>query len=731
MSRSLPIEKLRNIGIIAHIDAGKTTVTERILYYSGRTYKIGEVDDGTAVMDWMAQERERGITITAAATTCRWPDEETGYAINIVDTPGHVDFTVEVERSLRVLDGGVVVFDAVAGVQPQSETVWRQADRYHIPRICFVNKMDRVGADFWRTVDMIRERLGARPLAVQLPLGVEADHLGAVDLVEEVVWVFSENRDDVPSRVPLPETHREEPERWRDEVRAALGISAKMSGGALEASVDALKDFPRRRDELVEAVAELDDQLLISYVEGRHISTSELKKAIRRATLANVVAPVLCGSALSNRGIQPLLNAVIDYLPAPDDVSAVKGTHPKTGEPVERQPSDDEPFCAFGFKIVADPYVGRLAYFRVYSGKVTQGATVYNSTRTARERIGRLLQMHAQRREEIQEAYTGAIVAAVGLKNTFTGDTLCDQSHPILLEPIKFPEPVISVAIEPRTKDDQDRMSETLVRLSDEDPTFRTRYDDDTGQTIISGMGELHLEIIVDRMLREYKVEANVGKPEVAYKETITRAAKLEERFIRQTGGRGQYGVVELEVSPRERGSGFKFVNKIIGGAVPREYIPAVGRGAQEALETGVLAGYPVVDVEVALLDGSYHPVDSSEFAFRMAGSIGVRTALKQAGPVLLEPIMEIEVATPEQFFGDVLSDINARRGQVTMVDQRGHMRIVRVLVPLAETFGYATELRSLTQGRATYTMEFNRYQEVPSAFAETLVGRASGFVRR
>jgi elongation factor G len=730
MSRPLPIEKLRNIGIIAHIDAGKTTVTERILYYSGRTYKIGEVDEGTAVMDWMAQERERGITITAAATTCGWPDEKPDYMINIVDTPGHVDFTVEVERSLRVLDGGVVVLDAVAGVQPQSETVWRQADRYHIPRICFVNKMDRVGADFWRTVDMIRERLGARPLPIQLPLGIEAHHLGVVDLVEEMIWVFSEDRDDAPVRIPVPEAHREEPERWLDEVRAALAIAARLSGEVAEAYVRLLAEFPRRRDELMEAVAELDDQLMISYVEGRRITASELKKAIRRATLANVVSPVLCGSARSNRGIQPLLDAVVDYLPAPDDVPAVKGTHPKTGETFERHPSDDEPFCALAFKIVADPYVGRLAYFRIYSGKVRQGAMVHNSTRSGRERIGRLLRMHAQHREEIEEAYTGAIVAAVGLKNTFTGDTLCDQSHPVILEAIKFPEPVISVAIEPRTKEDQDRMSETLLRLSDEDPTFRTRYDTDTGQTIISGMGELHLEIIVDRMMREYKVKANVGKPEVAYKEAITDSARVEGRFIRQTGGRGQYGVVELEVSPRERGSGFQFVNKVVAGAIPREYIPPVEQGAKETLETGVLAGYPVVDVEVTLLDGGYHPVDSSEFAFRMASSMGVREALERAAPVLLEPIMEIEVATPEQFFGDVLSDINGRRGHVTMVDQRGHMRMVRALVPLAETFGYATDLRSLTQGRATYTMEFDHYQEVPPAFAETLVGRAKGFVR-
>ncbi|MDP2950439.1 MAG: elongation factor G [Chloroflexota bacterium] len=688
MSRPVPIEKVRNIGIIAHIDAGKTTVTERILFYCGRTYKIGEVDEGTAVMDWMEQERERGITITAAATTCEWLE----HMINIVDTPGHVDFTVEVERSLRVLDGGIVVFDAVAGVQPQSETVWRQADRYHIPRICFVNKLDRVGADFWRTVTMIHDRLGARPLPIQIPLGVEDKHLGVIDLVEKAAWVFPSDRDEDPQKIDVPKEQEQE--------------------------------FAKRREELVEEVAELDDQLLISYVEGRPITATELKKAIRRATLAGVVTPVLCGSALRNKGIQPLLDAVVDYLPAPVDVPPVKGTHPKTGQVLQRSASDEEPFAALAFKIVADPFVGRLAYFRVYSGKVAQGATVYNSARDERERIGRLLQMHAQHRQDIQETYAGAIVAAVGLKNTFTGDTLCDKSHPILLEPIKFPEPVISVAIEPRTKEDQDRMSETLTRLSEEDPTFRTRYDSETGQMIISGMGELHLEIIVDRMLKEYRVEASVGKPEVAYKEAITRPAEAEGRFIRQTGGHGQYGVVELRVAPRERGAGFQFVNKVVGAAIPREFIPPVEQGAKGALETGVLASYPVVDVEVTLVDGSYHPVDSSELAFRMAGSMAVREALSRAGPVLLEPIMGMEVATPEQFFGDVLSDVSARRGHVTMVDQRGHMRMVCALIPLAETFGYATDLRSLTQGRATYTMEFDHYQEVPPSVAEGIRGR-------
>jgi len=729
MTRPVPIEKVRNIGIIAHIDAGKTTVTERILFYSGRTYKLGEVDDGTAVMDWMAQERERGITITAAATTCEWED----HTINIVDTPGHVDFTVEVERSLRVLDGGVVVFDAVAGVQPQSETVWRQADRYHIPRICFVNKMDRVGADFERTVTMIHDRLGARPVAIQVPMGAEDKYLGLIDLVGEVVWVFSGEKDELPVSMPLPRARPQEPERWLREALTAVRLATDLDGEgeAFRSCESALREFPMRRGQLIEAVAEVDDQLLISYVEGHPVSEGELKKALRRVTLANVVTPVLCGSALRNRGVRPLLNAVADYLPSPTDVPPVRGTHPKTGEALTRRASDEEPFAALAFKIVADPYVGRLSYFRVYSGKVSQGNMVYNSTRGERERIGRLLRMHAQHREDIQEEYAGSIVAAVGLKNTFTGDTLCDQSHPIVLEAIKFPEPVISVAIEPRTKDDQDRMSETLARLSEEDPTFRTRYDTETGQTIISGMGELHLEIIVDRMLREYRVEAHVGKPEVAYKETITRAAKTEGRFVRQTGGHGQYGVVTLEVVPLERGAGLRFVDKTAGGVIPREFIRPVEQGVKEALETGVLASYPVVDVEVRLLDGSYHPVDSSELAFRMAGSMGTRDALRHAKPVLLEPIMQFEVATPEQFFSDALGDINSRRGHVIMVDQRGHMRMVRALVPLAETFGYATDLRSLTQGRATYTMEFDHYQEVPPSVAETILGKVRGFVRR
>jgi elongation factor G len=688
MPRPRPIERIRNIGIIAHIDAGKTTVTERVLFYTGRTYKIGEVHEGTAVMDWMEQERERGITITSAATTCEWRD----YQINIIDTPGHVDFTVEVERSLRVLDGGVVVFDAVHGVEPQSETVWRQADRYNVPRICFVNKMDRVGADLWRTVDMIAERLETTPIPVQIPIGSEGSYEGVVDLLEGQAWHFPVERHEDPEVTEVP-----------DELAEA---------------------FAHHREQLIEKLAEADDQLMISYVEGREITAAELKKAIRRATLANAITPVLCGSALRNKGIQPLIDAVVDYLPSPVDVPPVAGVNPKTGEAVERAPDDGAPFSALAFKIVSDPYVGKLAYFRVYSGKVASGGTVYNSTRGERERVGRLLRMHANHREEIEAVYAGNIGAALGLKTTFTGDTLCEQSHQVVLEAIRFPEPVISVSIEPKTKEDQDRMGETLVRLGEEDPTFRTRYDPDTGQTIISGMGELHLEVIVDRMLREFRVEAHVGRPEVAYKETITRAMRAEGRFVRQSGGRGQYGHVWLEVEPLERGAGFEFVDKIVGGTIPKEYIPAVREGIKGALESGVLAGYPVIDLRATLVDGSYHPVDSSELAFRTAGSIGVRQAMEHADPILLEPIMRLEVATPEQFFGDVVADLNARRGHVAGVEARGGTQIVRALVPLAETFGYATDLRSLSQGRATHSMEFDRYEEVPASIAEKLSGK-------
>ena len=687
MARDYAIERVRNIGIIAHIDAGKTTITERVLFYTGRTYKIGEVHEGTAVMDWMVQERERGITITAAATTCDWAD----HRINIIDTPGHVDFTVEVERSLRVLDGGVVVFDAVHGVEPQSETVWRQADHYRVPRICFVNKLDRVGADYWRTIDMIEERLDARPLPIQIPIGAEADLAGMIDLVEERAWYYSSDIDEEPVVKEVPPELAEETARYRDR--------------------------------LIERTAEVDDQLMISYVEGHDVSPTELKKAIRRVTLGSLATPILCGSALRNKGVQLLLDAVIDYLPSPADIPPVGGSHPKSGDAVERFADDDAPFCALAFKIVSDPYVGRLAYFRVYSGHITEGATILNSSNGQKERIGRLLRMHANHREDITDVYAGDIAAAIGLKKTFTGDTLCDTDAPIVLETITFPEPVISVAIEPKTKEDQDRMGESLQRLSEEDPTFRTHYDQDTGQMIISGMGELHLEVIVDRMLREFRVEATVGRPEVAFKETITSTARAEGRFVRQTGGRGQFGVAEIEIAPRERGAGSEFIDKTKGGSIPKEYIPAVKAGVKQALETGILAGYPVIDTLVTLLDGSYHPVDSSELAFRNAGILAVREVLGRAGPVLLEPIMKLEISAPEDFFGDVLADLNGRRGQVQGVEARGKLQVIRGNLPLAEAFGYATDLRSLSQGRATYSMEFNSYQKVSAEVADHITG--------
>jgi elongation factor G len=687
MTRDHPIERVRNIGIIAHIDAGKTTVTERVLFYTGRTYKIGEVHEGTAVMDWMAQERERGITITAAATTCYWKE----HRVNIIDTPGHVDFTVEVERSLRVLDGGIVVFDAVHGVEPQSETVWRQADRYSVPRVCFVNKMDRIGADYWRTIDMIAERLDARPIPIQIPIGSEAGFTGVIDLIERKAWTFSAERDEEPAVGEIPEHLAEEAES--------------------------------HRERMIERIAEVDDQLMISYVEGHELTAMELTKALRRATLSTQATPVLCGSALRNKGVQPLLDAVVAYLPSPIDVPPVTGTDPRTGELVERPASDDAPFAALAFKIVSDPYVGRLAYFRVYSGHVKEGMPVLNTAQGRKERFGRLLRMHAKDREDISEVYAGDIAAAIGLKNTFTGDSLADPNHPVLLEAIRFPEPVIAVAIEPKTKEDQDRMGAALQRLAEEDPTFRTRYDDDTGQTIISGMGELHLEVIVDRMLREFRVDANVGRPQVAYREAITRSVKVEGRFVRQTGGRGQFGVVEIEATPLERGAGFAFVDGTKGGSVPKEYIGPVEQGVKQALENGVLAGYPVIDVAVTLVDGQYHPVDSSELAFRNAGILAMREALERGDSVLLEPVMKVEISTPEECFGDVLGDVNSRRGQVLGVEPRGKLQIVRALVPLAESFGYATDLRSLSQGRATYSMEFDHYQEVPRDVAEKVAG--------
>jgi elongation factor G len=689
MPRTIEIERIRNIGIIAHIDAGKTTVSERVLFYTGRTYKIGEVHEGAATMDWMEQERERGITITSAATSCEWDDHH----FNLIDTPGHVDFTAEVERSLRVLDGGVVVFDSVAGVEPQSETVWRQADRYAVPRIAFVNKMDRTGADFWRTVEMMVERLGANPVPVQIPVGSESEYNGCIDLIERCWWWFGGDKGDKPERRDIPEE-------------------------LLQTAADA-------REKLVEGIGNVDDQIAISYLEGHDIGVHELKTAIRRATLANLAVPVLCGSALKNKGVQLMLDAVVDYLPSPLDVPPIKGVDPKHGGDVERHASDSEPLSAIAFKIVTDPYVGRLAYVRVYSGVLKAGEQVYNSTKDERERIGRLLLMHANQREEIPEVGAGGIAAAVGLKQTFTGDTLCQQDHPVVLENITFPEPVIRVALEPKSKEDQDKLAMSLGKMAEEDPTFHWTFDEEAGQTLISGMGELHLEVIVDRMKREHKVEANVGRPQVSYREAITRKARAEGRFVRQSGGRGQYGVVELEVEPLERGMGYVFENKIVGGSVPKEYIPAVGQGAKEALQGGILAGYPVLDIKVSLLDGSYHAVDSSEMAFKNAGSIGVKEAARKAGIVILEPIMKVEVRCPEDYFGSVVGDINSRRGIILGSESMGKTQIVNAMVPLAETFGYSTDLRSLSQGRASYAMEFDHYEEVPKNIAAQLTKQA------
>ncbi|MFC2010684.1 elongation factor G [Chloroflexota bacterium] len=681
MPRSCPLEDIRNMAFIAHIDAGKTTVTERILYYTGRTYKMGEVHEGTAVMDWMEQERERGITITSAATTCYWQD----CRINIIDTPGHVDFTAEVERSLRVLDGGVVVFDAVAGVEAQSETVWRQADRYHVPRICLINKMDRLGADFHRTISMIEERLQAKPLPIQLPLGSETSYEGIIDLIENKAWSFDGNLGSEPVEVAIPES---------EQVRCIAF-----------------------RQALIEKLAEIDDQILTAYLDGHNITATELKQALRKATLANKGVPVLCGSMLRNKGVQPLLDAIIDYLPSPLDMPPVRAINTRGAE-VARPASDEESFTALAFKVVSDPFVGRLVYFRVYSGRVEVGAQVYNSTRGKKERIGRLLLMHANRREEIGEADTGAIIATLGLKNTFTGDTLCHPSQPVLLEPIRFPEPVLSVAIEPKTKLDQDRMGEALQKLTEEDPTFKVAYNHETGQTIISGMGELHLEVIVSRLLREFKVSAKVGRPRVAYKETITKSMRSEGKFVRQSGGHGQYGHVRLELEPAERGCGLQFENRIKGTAIPKQYIPAIESGVKEAMETGVLAGYPVVDIKVILYDGSYHEVDSSEIAFKMAGAMALKDGVAKANPIFLEPIMKLEVVTPEQFLGDIIGDLNSRRAHVESIETHGEISTIYALIPLAETFGYSTSLRSQTQGRATHSMEFYRSQELPAALA-------------
>jgi|TARA_B100000315_G_scaffold71759_1_gene65365 elongation factor G len=685
-SGHFPLERARNIGIIAHIDAGKTTVTERILYYTGRTYKIGEVDAGTTVMDWMDQERERGITITAAATMCNWQD----HRINIIDTPGHVDFTAEVERSLRVLDGGVVVFDAVSGVEAQSETVWRQADRYHVPRICFINKMDRIGANFDRTIAMIEERLRAKPLPIHLPLGTEASFEGIIDLVENRVWRFDGERGTAPTESTIPDSERARCHEYQKQ--------------------------------LIEKLAETDDHIMTTYLDGGQITPTELKQALRKATLANKGVPIICGSALRNRGVQLLLNAIVDYLPSPLDMPPVRAVDAKTGTEVMRPANDKAPFTALAFKVVSDPFVGRLVYFRVYSGKVREGEAIYNSTCGKKERIGRLLLMHANRREEVEEAGAGAIVATLGLKNTFTGGTLCEPFQPVLLESICFPEPVISVAIEPKTKADQDRMGEALHRLAEEDPTFKVTYNQETGQTVISGMGELHLEVLVRRMLSEFRVEAKVGQPRVAYRETITKPVRIEGRFVRQSGGHGQYGHVWLELKPGEPGTGFHFIEHLKGNAIPRNFVPAIESGIREAMEGGVSAGYPLVDIKVTLVDGSYHEVDSSELAYKIAASMALKNGAAKAKPILLEPIMKLEVVTPEQYLGDIISALNARRAHIESIETLGETSTVHTLVPLAETFGYTTSLRSETQGRATHSMEFYRYQELPAGLTAQII---------
>jgi elongation factor G len=690
--REFPLARTRNIGIMAHIDAGKTTTTERILYYTGRNYKIGEVHEGAATMDWMVQEQERGITITSAATTCRWRDTW----INIIDTPGHVDFTVEVERSLRVLDGAVAVFDAVAGVEPQTETVWRQANKYKVPRICFVNKMDRVGADFGRTVEMIRDRLDANPAVVQLPIGSEGEFKGVIDLLGLHALVWEEGMG----------------EKWEVEP-----IPAPLATEVADA-----------RHQLVDVLSNYDDGIMEKYLADEEITAEDLSRALRAATLTSEVVPVLCGSAFKNKGVQPMLDAVVDYLPSPLDLPPTPGTRPGKDEPEERRPDDSAPFSALAFKIMTDPYVGKLTYLRVYSGTLRKGGTVTNTTKDKKERIGRLLQMHANHREDKDACFAGDIVAAVGLKQTTTGDTLSDPAHPIVLEELTFPEPVIHVAVEPKTKADQDKLSKALFSLSEEDPTFRVRSDEETGQTVISGMGELHLEVLVDRMLREFSVDANVGKPQVAYRETIRKPVeKIEERYIRQTGGRGQYGHVVISLEPTGPGGGYEFIDKITGGVIPKEYIPSVDAGIQEALTSGVLAGYPMVDIRVLLTYGSYHDVDSSEMAFKIAGSMAVKKAARAASPVLLEPVMDVEVVTPEDYMGDVIGDLSSRRGRVEGMEQRGSSHVVRAQVPLSDMFGYATDLRSRTQGRATYTMQFHAYNEVPESISKEIIARAHG----
>jgi elongation factor G len=689
VARAVPLGRTRNIGIIAHIDAGKTTVTERILFYTKKIYKLGEVHEGAATMDWMPQEQERGITITAAATTCSWND----HRINIIDTPGHVDFTVEVERSLRVLDGAVVVFDGVAGVEPQSETVWRQADRYRVPRICFINKLDRTGANFWRCVDMIRDRLGVKPVPIQIPMGEEDRFKGLIDLVRMRALM------------------------WHDDLGNTFDET--------DVPAELLDEATRHREAMIEAIADIDDEVAHKYLEGEEITETEIRHGIRLATLQYKFVPVLCGSALKNKGVQPMLDAVVDYLPSPIDVPPVIAEHPTTRAEILRTVDDAEPFSALAFKIAADPFVGKLAFFRVYAGTLKSGSYVLNATKGKKERIGRILQMHANHREEIDHVYAGDIAAAVGLKDTTTGDTLSDPDHPVLLESMTFPEPVIEVAIEPKTKADQDKLGIALQRLAEEDPTFRVKTDEESGQTLIAGMGELHLDVLVDRMVREFRVAANVGKPQVSYRETVRRTAEGNGRFVRQTGGKGQYGHVVLTLEPGEKGSGYEFVDKIVGGTIPREYMRAVDAGIRETLDTGVYAGYPMVDVKATVFDGSYHEVDSSEMAFKIAASMALKDAVAKASPAVLEPMMRVEVTMPEDYMGDVIGDLNSRRGHIEGMDDRGTTKVVQAFVPLAEMFGYATDLRSMSQGRASYSMELSHYAEVPASIASELVAKS------
>lgn len=686
--RQFPLENFRNIGIMAHIDAGKTTTTERILYYTGRTHKMGETHEGSATMDWMEQEQERGITITSAATTAQWK----GHRINIIDTPGHVDFTVEVERSLRVLDGSVAVFCAKGGVEPQSETVWRQADKYNVPRLAYINKMDIMGADFFKVVDMIKERLKANAVPIQIPIGKESDFIGIIDLVTMKAEIYKDDMGVEIEEVDIPEE-----------------------------MMDLAHEY---REKLIEAASDNDEELMMKYLEGEEVSVEELKTAIRKGTLAVNMIPVLCGSSYKNKGVQLVLDAIVDYLPSPLDIPPVEGTNIEGSEKLIRKADDNEPFSALAFKIMVDPYVGKLVFFRVYSGKIESGSYIYNSTKGKRERLGRIVLMHANHREDVKEVHTGDIAAAVGLKDISTGDTLCLEDSPIILENMQFPEPVINVAIEPKTKAGQDKMAIALAKLAEEDPTFKTYTDNETGQTIIAGMGELHLEVLVDRMLREYKVEANIGKPQVAYKETIRRKVQAEGKFIRQSGGKGQYGHVWLEVEPKEPGTGFEFVNKIVGGVIPKEYIPAVQNGVEEAMINGILGGYNVIDVKVTLYDGSYHEVDSSEMAFKIAASMAFKEAMKKANPVLLEPIMKVEVTVPEEYMGDVIGDINSRRGKIEGMEARMGAQVIKSYVPLAEMFGYATDLRSKTQGRGVYSMEMSHFEEIPKNIAEKVLAR-------